>query len=34
MKRETFTVEDLDNIAEALGVEFNREFILANGDKV
>ena len=34
MKRESFTVEDLDNIADALGVEFNREFILANGDKV
>ena len=26
--------EDLDNIADVLGVEFNREFILANGDKV
>lgn len=34
MKRESFTVEDLDNIADVLGVEFNREFILANGDKV
>ena len=34
MKRESFTVEDLDNIADALGVEFSREFILANGDKV
>ena len=28
------TIEDLDNIADALGVKFNREFILANGDKV
>ena len=27
-------IEDLDNIADVLGVEFNREFILANGDKV
>ena len=34
MKRESFTIEDLDNIADALGVKFNREFILANGDKV
>ena len=34
MKRESFTVEDLENIADVLGVEFNREFILANGDKV
>ena len=34
MKRESFTVEDLEKIADALGVEFNREFILANGDKV
>lgn len=34
MKRESFTVEDLDNVADVLGVEFNREFILANGDKV
>lgn len=34
MKRESFTIEDLDNIADVLGVKFNREFILANGDKV
>ena len=34
MKRESFTVEDLEKIADVLGVEFNREFILANGDKV
>lgn len=34
MKRESFTVDDLDRIAEVLGVEFNREFILANGEKI
>ena len=34
MKRESFTVEDLEKIADVLGVEFNREVILANGDKV
>ena len=25
---------DLDKIADVLGVQFNREFILANGEKV
>ncbi len=34
MKRESFTVDDLNKIAEVLGVQFNREFILANGEKV
>ena len=34
MKRESFTVDDLDKIADVLGVQFNREFILANGEKV
>ena len=34
MKRESFTVDDLNKIAEVLGVQFNREFILANGGKV
>lgn len=33
-KRESFTVDDLNKIAEVLGVQFNREFILANGEKV
>lgn len=28
MKRESFTVDDLNKIAEVLGVQFNREFIL------
>ena len=30
MKRESFTMDELDKIAEALGVRFNREFILTN----
>lgn len=34
MKRGSFTVEDLDKIADVLGVKFNREFILINGDRV
>ena len=34
IKRESFTVDDLEKIADVLGVGFNREFILANGDKV
>lgn len=34
MKRGTFTVEDLERIAEALGVEFSRGFILKNGEKI
>ena len=34
MKRESFTIGDLEKIAEALGVEFCRKFILANGETV
>ena len=34
MKRESFTIDDLEEIANTLGVEFTRYFILANGDKV
>ncbi len=34
MKRESFTVDDLERIADVLGVKFTRNFILANGDKV
>ena len=33
-KRESFTVDDLDKIAEVLGAQFSREFILANGEKI
>ena len=32
MKRESFTIEDLEEIAEAVGVEFRHDFILDNGD--
>lgn len=34
MKRGSFTIVELDEIADALGIEFNREFILSNGEKV
>jgi len=34
MKRETFTIDDLEQIAEVLNVEFKRNFILDNGDEV
>lgn len=34
MKRETFTVGDLDKIASTLGVTFERHFILNNGEEV
>jgi transcriptional regulator with XRE-family HTH domain len=34
LKRGSFTIEDLDDIAEAVGVTFERSFLLTNGDKV
>lgn len=34
MKRETFTIRELEEIASALGVDFERHFILENGDRV
>lgn len=34
MKRESFTIEDLNEIAEAVGVEFKRNFILTNGEEI
>lgn len=34
MKRESFTIEDLELIADALNVEFRRSFVLDNGDEV
>lgn len=34
MKRESFTINDLNSIAHALGVEFERNFILENGEKI
>lgn len=34
MKRESFTVADLDAIADAVGAEFKRSFVLYNGDEI
>lgn len=32
MKRESFTISDLEEIADAVGVEFRHDFVLDNGD--
>ena len=34
MKRESFTVEELEKIAEVTGVGFERNFILDDGEKI
>ena len=34
MKRESFTIDDLNEIAETVGVEFKRNFILSNGEEI
>jgi conserved domain protein len=34
MKHESFTIEELEKIAEVSGTAFERNFILENGDKV
>ena len=34
MKRKTFTVNDLEEIASVLGVTFTRHFILNNGEEI
>ena len=34
MKRESFTIDDLNEIAEAVGVEFKRNFILTNAEEI
>lgn len=34
MKRESFTVSDLDIIADAVGAKFVRKFELGNGEEV
>ena len=34
MKRESFTIDDLNEIADAVGVEFKRNFILTNGKEI
>ena len=34
MKRESFTITDLEEIADAMNVEFKRYFVLDNGEEV
>ena len=34
MKRESFTISELEVIADAVGASFSRKFILYNGDEV
>lgn len=34
MKRESFTIADLDTIADAVGAKFERKFVLYNGDEI
>ena len=34
MKRESFTIEDLELIAEVLNVKFKHVFLLSNGDEI
>ncbi|SHJ59480.1 hypothetical protein SAMN02745136_00487 [Anaerocolumna jejuensis DSM 15929] len=34
MKRESFTIADLEKMAEAVNAKFERNFILFSGDKV
>ena len=34
LKRESFTVTDLETIADAVGATFIRKFVLYNGEKV
>ena len=34
MKRESFTIKELETIAEVTGVTFERKFILMNGEKI
>ena len=34
MKRESFTIAELNTIAEAVGASFVRKFVLFNGDQI
>lgn len=34
LKRESFTVADLEKIADAAGVKFERSFVLDNGERI
>lgn len=34
LKRESFTIDDLEKIAVATGTKFERAFVLENGEKI
>lgn len=34
MKRGSFTISELEKVADVMGVSFKREFILANGEEI
>lgn len=34
MKRGSFTISELERVADVMGVSFKREFILANGEEI
>lgn len=34
LKRESFTIKELEDIAEATGSTFERNFVLSSGDKI
>jgi len=34
MKRESFTVEELEKVAEAAGASFVRKFVFSNGEEI
>lgn len=34
LKRESFSIEELEKIAEATGTNFERYFVLSNGEKI
>lgn len=34
MKRESFTISEIEKIADATGTTFERSFVLSNGEKV
>lgn len=34
LRRESFTIDELENIAQVVGVEFKHNFLLNNGDTV
>jgi len=34
MKRESFTIEELEKVAESLGITFVHKFVLPNGEEI